>query len=173
MGKEYIKEIYKSGEYLYDNYGVKVVMMENYNMDLSHMLVSGCDIWLNTPERYREASGTSGMKAALNGVLNFSIQDGWWLEGYHKNSMAGWAIGPDDSNPNDPGVSNDWDIDSKAIYEILENEIIPTYLNHEDWLFRSKNAIALTAFFNTNRMMKEYAKKAYNLRKQKPWQFVK
>ncbi len=173
MGKEYIKEIYKSGEYLYDNYGVKVVMMENYNMDLSHMLVSGCDIWLNTPERYREASGTSGMKAALNGVLNFSIQDGWWLEGYHKNSMAGWAIGPDDSNLNDPGVSNDWDIDSKAIYEILENEIIPTYLNHEEWLFRSKNAIALTAFFNTNRMMKEYAKKAYNLRKQKPWQFVK
>jgi starch phosphorylase len=113
------------------------------------------------------------MKAALNGVLNFSIQDGWWLEGYHKNSMAGWAIGPDDSNPNDPGVSNDWDIDSKAIYEILENEIIPTYLNHEEWLFRSKNAIALTAFFNTNRMMKEYAKKAYNLRRQKPWQFVK
>ncbi len=173
MGKDYIKEIYKSGEYLYDNYGVKVVMMENYNMDLSHMLVSGCDIWLNTPERYREASGTSGMKAALNGVLNFSVQDGWWLEGYHKNPMAGWAIGPDDSKPNDPGVSNDWDIDSKAIYEILENEIIPTYLNHEDWLFRSKNAIALTAFFNTNRMMKEYAKKAYNLRKQKPWQFVK
>jgi len=173
MGKEYIKEIYKSGEYLYDNYGVKVVMMENYNMDLSHMLVSGCDIWLNTPERYREASGTSGMKAALNGVLNFSVQDGWWLEGYHRNPMAGWAIGPDDSNPEDPGVSNDWDIDSKAIYEILENEIIPTYLNHEEWLFRSKNAIALAAFFNTNRMMKDYAKKAYNLRKQKPWQFVK
>jgi starch phosphorylase len=173
MGKEYIKEIYNSGEYLYDNYGVKVVMMENYNMDLSHMLVSGCDIWLNTPERYREASGTSGMKAALNGVLNFSVQDGWWLEGYHRNPMAGWAIGPDDSNPEDPGVSNDWDIDSKAIYEILENEIIPTYLNHEEWLFRSKNAIALAAFFNTNRMMKEYAKKAYNLRKQKPWQFVK
>ncbi|MHA1233675.1 MAG: alpha-glucan family phosphorylase [Promethearchaeota archaeon] len=172
-GKDYIKEIYKSGEYLYDNYGVKVVMMENYNMDLSHMLVSGCDIWLNTPERYREASGTSGMKAALNGVLNFSVQDGWWLEGYKKNPMAGWAIGPDDSNPDDPGVSNDWDIDSKAIYDILENEIIPTYLNHEEWLFRSKNAIALTAFFNTNRMMKEYAKKAYNLRRQKPWQFVK
>jgi len=161
MGKDYIKEIYKFGEYLYDNYGVKVVMMENYNMDLAHMLVSGCDIWLNTPERYREASGT------------FSVQDGWWLEGYRKNPMAGWAIGPDDSNPNDLGISNDWDIDSKAIYEILENEIIPTYLNHEDWLFRSKNAIALTAFFNTNRMMKEYAKKAYNLRRQKPWQFVK
>jgi len=173
MGKDYIKEIYKAGEYLYDNYGVKVVMMENYNMDLSHMLVSGCDIWLNTPERYREASGTSGMKAALNGVLNFSTQDGWWLEGYRRNPMAGWAIGPDDSNPNDPGVSNDWDIDSKAIYEILENEIIPTYLNHEEWLFRSKNAIALAAFFNTHRMCMEYAEKAYLLKKQKPWNFVR
>ena len=173
MGKDYIKEIYKAGDYLYDNYGVKVVMMENYNMDLSHMMVSGCDIWLNTPERYGEASGTSGMKAALNGVLNFSVQDGWWLEGYSMNHMAGWAIGPNDSNPSDPGVSNDWDIDSKAIYEILENEIIPTYLNHEDWLFRSKNAIALAAFFNTHRMCLEYAERAYRLKRQKPWQFVK
>ena len=172
MGKDYIKEIYKAGEYLNDNYGVKVVMMENYNMDLAHMMVSGCDIWLNTPNRYREASGTSGMKASLNGVLNFSVLDGWWLEGYRMNNMAGWAIGPNDSDPNDPGVSNDWDIDSKAIYEILENEIIPTYLNHEDWLFRSKNAIALAAFFNTNRMMKDYAKKAYKLQKQNPWKFI-
>jgi len=173
MGKDFIKEIYNSGEYLYDNYGVKVVMMENYNMDLSHMMVSGCDIWLNTPERYGEASGTSGMKAALNGVLNFSVQDGWWLEGYRRNNMAGWAIGPDDSNPNDPGVSNDWDIDSKAIYEILENEIIPTYLNHEEWLFKSKNAISLAAYFNTHRMALEYAERAYRLKRQKPWQYVK
>ena len=105
-------------EYLQEKYGVKVVLMENYNMDLAHMLVSGCDIWLNTPERYREASGTSGMKAALNGVLNLSVQDGWWLEGYRMNSMAGWAIGPDDSNPNDQGVSNDWKIDSEALYTI-------------------------------------------------------
>ncbi|MHA1498844.1 MAG: alpha-glucan family phosphorylase [Promethearchaeota archaeon] len=134
MGKDYIKKIYESGEYLYDNYGVKVVLIENYNMDLAHMLVSGVDVWLNTPERYREASGTSGMKAALNGILNCSVLDGWWLEGYKRNPMAGWAIGPDDSNPNDPGVSNDWDIDSNAFYEILENEIISTYMNHDEWL---------------------------------------
>jgi starch phosphorylase len=171
MGKKYIKKIYEAGEYLYNNYGVKVVLMENYNMDLSHMLVSGVDIWLNTPERYREASGTSGMKAALNGVLNLSVQDGWWLEGYKMNSAAGWAIGPDDSNPNDPGVSNNWDFDSKAIYEILENEIIPTYMNHDEWLFKSKNAISLAAFFNTHRMVEEYAEKAYKLKKQKPWKF--
>ncbi|KON28849.1 hypothetical protein AC481_00340 [miscellaneous Crenarchaeota group archaeon SMTZ-80] len=171
MGKEYIKKIYEAGEYLYSNYGVKVVLMENYNMDLAHMLVSGVDIWLNTPERYREASGTSGMKAALNGVLNLSVQDGWWLEGYKMNPDSGWAIGPDDSNPNDPGVSNGWDIDANAIYEILENEIIPTYMNHDEWLFKSKNAIALAAFFNSHRMVEEYAEKAYKLKRQKPWKY--
>jgi len=172
MGKDYIKQIHESAEYLYDNFGVKVVMMENYNMDLSHMLVSGVDIWLNTPERYREASGTSGMKAALNGVLNFSVQDGWWLEGFRMNPMAGWAIGPNDADPKDPGISNDWDIDANAIYEILENEIIPTYMNHDEWLFRSKNAISLASYFNTHRMIEEYAEKAYKLKKQKPWKFM-
>ncbi|MFX1477900.1 MAG: alpha-glucan family phosphorylase [Promethearchaeota archaeon] len=172
-GKDYIKKIHESGEYLFDNYGVKVVIMENYNMDLAHMLVSGVDIWLNTPERYREASGTSGMKAALNGVPNLSTQDGWWLEGYKRNPLAGWAIGPNDSNPEDPGVSNDWDIDSNALYELLENEIIPNYMNHEQWIFRQKNAISLAAYFNTRRMCMEYAEKAYNLKRQKPWKFVK
>ena len=173
MGKDYIKKIYESGEYLYDNYGVKVVLMENYNMDLAHMLISGVDVWLNTPERYREASGTSGMKAALNGVLNCSVLDGWWLEGYKMNPMAGWAIGPNDSNPDDPGVSNDWKIDSNAFYEILEKEIIPNYMNHDEWLFRSKNAISLASFFNTHRMVEEYAQKGWLLQKQKPWKFIK
>lgn len=172
MGKDFIKKIYESGEYLYDNYGVKVVLIENYNMDMAHMLVSGVDVWLNTPERYREASGTSGMKAALNGILNCSVLDGWWLEGYKMNPMAGWAIGPDDSNPSDPGVSNDWDIDSNAFYEILENEIIPTYMNHDEWLHRAKHAISLAAFFNTHRMVEEYAAKAYRLKRQKPWKFA-
>lgn len=171
LGKDYIKKIHESGEYLYDNYGVKVVMMENYNMDLSHMLASGVDVWLNTPNRYREASGTSGMKAALNGVLNLSVQDGWWLEGYKMNRLAGWAIGPDDSNPDDPGVSNDWDIDSNAIYEILENKIIPTYMNHDEWLYMMQCAISLAAYFNTHRMIEEYAEKAYKLKRQNRWKF--
>ncbi|MHA1467175.1 MAG: alpha-glucan family phosphorylase, partial [Promethearchaeota archaeon] len=172
MGKDYIKKIFESGEYLYDNYGVKIVLMENYNMGLSHMLVSGVDVWLNTPNRYREASGTSGIKAALNGVLNFSVQDGWWLEGYKMNPLAGWAIGPDDSNPNDPGVSNNWDIDANAIYETIENEIIPTYMDHDEWIFKQKNAISLAAYFNTHRMVEEYAEKAYKLKRQKPWKFI-
>ncbi len=169
MGKDYIKKIHEAGEYLYNNYGVKVVMIENYNMDLSHMLVSGVDVWLNTPNRYREASGTSGMKASLNGVPNFSVQDGWWLEAYKKNPLSGWAIGPNDSNPDDPGVSNNWKIDANAIYEILENEIIPTYMNHDEWIFRQKNAISLVAYFNTHRMIEQYAERAYQLKRQNPW----
>ena len=169
-GKDYIKSIFESGIYLLENYGVKVVLMENYNMDLAHMLVSGVDVWLNTPDRYREASGTSGMKAALNGVLNFSVQDGWWLEGYKMNPLAGWAIGPDDSDPK--AIENNWDVDSNYIYEILENEIIPTYMDHDEWIFRQKNAISLAAYFNTHRMVKEYAEKAYKLKKQKLWKYV-
>ena len=172
MGKDYIKKIHESADYLYDNYDVKMVMMENYNMDLSHMLVSGCDIWLNTPNRYREASGTSGMKASLNGVLNLSVQDGWWLEGYKMNRLAGWAIGPDDSNPDDPGVSNSWDIDSNALYEILEKKVIPTYMDHDQWVFMQKNAISLAAYFNTHRMIEEYAEKAYKLKRQNPWEYI-
>lgn len=171
-GKDYIKKIFESGQYLYDNYGVKVVLMENYNMDLAHMLVSGVDIWLNTPIRYREASGTSGMKAALNGVLNLSVQDGWWLEGYKMNPNAGWAIGPDDSDPDDPRVQNNWELDAKMLYDILEKEVIPTYMNHDEWLFKSKNAISLAAFFNTHRMVSEYAEKAYLLEKQPLWKFA-
>ncbi len=171
-GKDYIKKIYEAGEYLYDNYGVKVALMENYNMDLAHMLVSGCDIWLNCPERYREASGTSGMKAALNGVLNFSVLDGWWIEGYRKQPDAGWAIGKFPEEYEQSENLNDWERDANEIYSILENQIIPTYMNHDEWLYKCKNAISLAAYFNTHRMVKEYAQKAYNLKKQKPWKFL-
>ena len=89
------------------------------------------------------------------------------------NPMAGWAIGPDDSNPNDPGVSNDIKLDSNAFYDILEKEIIPTYMNHDEWLFRAKNAISLASFFNSDRMVEQYAEKAYKLKKQRPWKFEK
>jgi len=170
-GKDYIKKIFEAGEYLYDNYGVKVVLMENYNMDLAHMLVSGVDMWLNCPERYREASGTSGMKAALNGVLNFSVLDGWWIEGFRKQPDAGWAIGKFPEDYGGDEKLNDWERDANEIYEILENEIIPTYMNHDEWLYKCKNAISLAAYFNTHRMVNEYAEKAYNLKKQKPWKY--
>jgi starch phosphorylase len=135
------------------------------------MLISGVDIWLNTPERFREASGTSGMKAALNGVLNLSVQDGWWLEGYKMNRLAGWPIGPDDSNPNDPKISNDWNVDADALYNVLQNEIINCYMDHDEWVFKQKNAIALAAYFNTHRMIEEYADRAYKLKKQPLWKY--
>ncbi|TFF97728.1 MAG: alpha-glucan family phosphorylase [Promethearchaeota archaeon] len=170
-GKEYIKKIFEAGEYLYDNYGVKVVLMENYNIDLAHMLVSGVDVWLNYPERYREASGTSGMKAALNGVLNFSVLDGWWIEGYKMKKESGWAIGKFPEEYKEGENINDWERDANEIYDILEDEIIPTYMNHDEWLFKCKNAIALASYFNTHRMIEEYAKRAYNLKKQKPWKY--
>lgn len=171
IGKDLIKRIFEAGEYLYDNYGVKVVLMENYNMDLSHMLVSGVDIWLNTPNRYEEASGTSGMKACLNGVLNLSVLDGWWLEGYKMNPLAGWAIGPDDSDPK--ASENNWDIDSNYLYEIIENEVTTLWLNHDEWVFRQKNAISLAAYFNTHRMVEEYARKSYKLQRQPIWKYVR
>jgi len=171
-GKDYIKKIFEAGKYLYDNYGVKVVLMENYNMDLAHMLVSGVDVWLNTPERYREASGTSGMKAALNGVLNLSVLDGWWIEGFAKNTTAGWGIGKMPGEYKDDEKLNDWERDANEIYEIFEQELIPTYMNHDEWLFKCKNAIALAAYFNTHRMVEEYAEKAYKLKRQKPWKYV-
>ncbi|MBY9007802.1 MAG: alpha-glucan family phosphorylase [Candidatus Lokiarchaeota archaeon] len=172
-GKKYIKQIFEASEYLYDNYGVKVVLMENYNMDLAHMLVSGVDIWLNHPERYREASGTSGMKASLNGVLNLSVLDGWWIEGYRMNKLAGWAVGKFPEEYTKDEKLNDWKRDALDIYDILENEVIPTYMNHDEWLFKCKNAIALAAFFNTHRMIEEYAEKAYRLKRQMPWKFIK
>ena len=171
-GKNYIKKIFEAGEYLYDNYEVKVVVMENYNMDLAHMLVSGVDIWMNYPERYREASGTSGMKASLNGVLNLSVLDGWWLEAYHMNKTAGWAVGKFPEEYTKDEKLNDWKRDALDIYDILENEVIPTYMNHDEWLFKCKNAIALAAYFNTHRMVEEYAEKAYKLKRQRPWHFV-
>jgi starch phosphorylase len=171
-GKEYIKKIYEAGKYLFDNYGVKVVLMENYNIDLAHMLVSGVDLWLNYPERYREASGTSGMKAALNGVLNFSVLDGWWIEGYRMKPESGFAIGKFPEEYGEDEDINSWEKDSDYIYDILKNEIIPSYMNHDEWLFKCKNAISLAAYFNTHRMVSEYAQKGYSLVKQKPWKYT-
>ena len=104
---------------------VKIIFLENYNMWLGHLITSGVDIWLNTPLRPNEASGTSGMKAALIGVPNLSILDGWWVEGC-KHRENGWAIGSPDAC--------DDKSDSESLYQILENEVIPTfYKNNEKW----------------------------------------
>jgi len=141
----------------------KIIFLENYDMALAKRLISGVDIWLNTPTRPLEASGTSGQKAEMNGVLNFSILDGWWLEGYVKG--AGWAITEKNTYQN-----NDYQdqLDAVTIYSMLENEIIPLYFNRKDkvyspeWVMYIKNSIAKIApRFTTKRMLDDYINQFY------------
>jgi glycogen phosphorylase len=120
-------------------------------------------VWLNTPRRPYEASGTSGMKAAVNGVLNCSILDGWWVEGYSPD--VGWAIGHGETYP-DVGFQDH--VESQALYDILEKQIIPLFYNRtmdnlpREWIARMKNCISkLTPAFNTNRMVRDYTQKFY------------
>ncbi len=139
---------------------IHVCYLENYSPLLARQLVRGSDLWLNTPTRPLEASGTSGMKAAMNGVLNFSVLDGWWIEGYQMDSEAGFSIGPNDESLH-PQNDDKQDIDD--MYNKLENEIIPLYYNNKkDWILRMKHAITLGAYFNTHRCIKEYKEKAWN-----------
>jgi starch phosphorylase len=168
QAKSFIKNINDFGDYLWNSYKVRVVFLSNYDMDLAKLMVSGVDIWLNNPKRYREASGTSGMKAALNGVLNFSVLDGWWIEGYERDPMAGWAIGPGTDDPD--AINKDDDVDAEDFYTKLQDEIIPIYRkNPEEWRERMKHAIKLVSYFNTHRMIEEYASKAYKLVRQPIW----
>jgi glycogen phosphorylase len=140
---------------------LKIDYLENYSPMIARFLVSGCDVWLNTPRRPLEASGTSGMKAALNGGINFSILDGWWIEGFERVPKSGFSIGPleDSVTP-----SNDDTSDAADLYKKLEQEIIPLYYdNHAEWLQRMKYAITLGAYFNTHRAIKEYQEKAWKV----------
>jgi starch phosphorylase len=132
-------------------------------MNVARYLVQGVDVWLNTPRRPMEASGTSGMKAGLNGTLNLSILDGWWREAY--NGRNGWAIG-EDKEPGAPEVQDPADADS--LYSTLENEIIPVYYERDpngvprEWVERVKESIrTVTPQFSTRRMLKEYVKRLY------------
>ncbi|HWE04851.1 MAG TPA: alpha-glucan family phosphorylase [Tepidisphaeraceae bacterium] len=141
----------------------KVVFLENYDMNVARYLVQGVDVWLNTPRRPYEASGTSGMKAAANGVLNCSILDGWWVEGYAPD--LGWAIGRGESY-NDTGYQDH--IEGQALYDILEKQIIPLFYARgventpHEWIARMKNCMRkLAPVFSTNRMVRDYAEKFY------------
>ena len=141
----------------------KVIFLENYDMRLAKRLVCGVDIWLNTPTRPLEASGTSGEKAQMNGVLNFSVLDGWWLEGYVKG--AGWALTEKRTYEND--VHQD-QLDAATIYSMLENEIIPLYYAKNtkgyspEWIQVIKNSIAqITPRFTTKRMIDDYISRFY------------
>ena len=141
----------------------KVFLLENYNLELSRYLVSGVDVWLNTPRRPMEASGTSGEKASVNGVINFSVLDGWWLEGY--NQKNGWAIG---SNKDYDSYEMQDSEDSQSLYNILENKIIPIYYEKDEngiskkWLDIMKNSIISTGGnYSTSRMLVDYCEKLY------------
>ncbi len=153
-GKMLIQQIYAVKEMLKDK--IKICFLENYNMDLALKLVSGVDVWLNTPLRPLEASGTSGMKATHNGVPNFSVLDGWWIEG-HIEGYTGWAIGPAHDVPADPAR------DADDLYYKLENQIIPIFYNDKRlWIRIMQNAIGKNAYyFNSHRMMRRYVTEAY------------
>ncbi|NIR47342.1 alpha-glucan family phosphorylase [candidate division KSB1 bacterium] len=141
---------------------VDIAYLENYDMNLGAMITAGVDVWLNNPQRPREASGTSGMKAAHNGVLNFSVLDGWWIEGCLE-AVTGWAIGPEPNKVNLADYDERQDIED--LYQKLETVLIPLYYkDRSGWIRMMKNAIAINAtYFNTHRMIMEYALKAYHV----------
>jgi glycogen phosphorylase len=161
-GKELIKKVIQiAKEINSENSKVKIIFVPNYDMSIARKLVSGCDIWLNTPQRPLEASGTSGMKAALNGVPQASTLDGWWIEGCIENT-TGWSLGP---HPQDPGFKQDSDMNDEArdLYNKLEFNIIPTFYGNKDkWADIMKHCIAINAsFFNSYRMAQQYIANAY------------
>lgn len=157
-GKQLIQRIHQQIGALRNQ--IKIVYLENYNMELAYRLIPGVDVWLNNPMRPLEASGTSGMKAALNGVPNFSVLDGWWIEG-HIEGVTGWSIGP---APTEISAANDSSQeDADDLYHKLETILIPTYYNDRpQWIHIMKNAIGKNAYyFNTHVMMRRYVTEAY------------
>jgi len=156
-GKEVIKRIIEARDKLKGQ--VRIAYLENYDMELGKLITAGVDVWLNTPEVPREASGTSGMKAALNGVPSFSVLDGWWIEG-HIEGITGWAIG---QNHSVMGEVSDRDRDAASLYDKLEKTIMPMfYGNREGFIEMMRHSIGLNgSFFNTQRMMQQYVVNAY------------
>lgn len=158
-GKKLIRDVFRVIENLRGH--IKVAFVQNYDMYLGHLMTSGVDLWLNTPMRPLEASGTSGMKAAANGIPNLSVLDGWWVEGCLEG-VTGWGIGP---MPNPPLNSSDDDEDAKDLLRKLEHQVLPCYYkNRDQWIQIMKNSIAFNApVFNSTRMVYQYITHAYFL----------
>jgi len=155
---KYIFDISKRPEFI-----GRILFIQNYDMNLAKMLVQGCDVWMNTPTRPLEASGTSGEKGVMNGTLHFSVLDGWWVEGYRKD--AGWSLPLEKTFDNDELQD---ELDAESIYGIFENEIIPAYYYRNDknipilWVDFIKNTFAeVVPHFTTRRMMKDYLNRYY------------
>ena len=160
-GQELIKTIHEIS--LMPQFKGKIFLLENYNIGSSRYIVSGVDVWLNNPRRPMEASGTSGEKASVNGVVNFSVLDGWWAEGY--DGTNGWAIGTENDYENEEEQDK---ADSNSIYHILENQIIPAYYNQDrngisrDWIKLMKNSIRTTGGqYSMARQVVDYVDKFY------------
>jgi len=160
-GKLVIQQVYRMLKRA--EFAGRMVFLEDYDINLARYLVQGVDVWMNNPRRPLEASGTSGMKAALNGVLNFSVLDGWWQEGF--NGDNGWAIGDETeyASPDEQDAR-----DAASLYETLENHIIPLYYENglneisPGWVRKMKESIAtLAPFFSTRRMVKQYVEEMY------------
>ncbi|MGD0941784.1 MAG: alpha-glucan family phosphorylase [Terracidiphilus sp.] len=150
-GKALIQQVVEEAAKLSNN-GLRIVYLENYDWNLGAMLTAGVDVWVNTPRRPYEASGTSGMKAALNGVPSLSILDGWWIEGCIEG-FTGWAI---EDGANDAEEAN-------SLYHKLETAVVPLFLDApERWACLMRNTLAFNgSYFNTNRMVRQYARNAY------------
>ncbi len=154
-GKDMIRRIVQAAKQLQRD--VTILYLDNYDLRLAQLMTAGVDLWLNTPQRPLEASGTSGMKAAHNGVPSLSVLDGWWLEG-HIEGVTGWSIG---SRTMSPGT--DQQEDARELYQKLRWTIVPLYYQSRDrWIDVMRQTIAFNAsFFNTHRMVQQYAANAY------------
>jgi glycogen phosphorylase len=160
-GKHHLQRIYKRA--LDPKFGGRVAFVDDYDLHVAHFLVQGCDVWLNNPRKPLEASGTSGMKAAMNGTPHMSIGDGWWAEGF--NGDNGWLI-EGHADPNDHGAQ-DW-ADAQAMYDLIEQQLVPMFYDRDDsgiprrWLQVVKQSIrTVLPRFSTRRMVKEYVETMY------------
>ncbi|MGI8589132.1 MAG: alpha-glucan family phosphorylase [Chloroflexia bacterium] len=160
-GKQFIQQVYLLSQE--PGFNGKILFIEDYDMNVARYMVHGADVWMNTPRRPYEASGTSGEKAALNGMLNLSILDGWWAEGY--NGKNGWAVGegPEYANQDE----QDWH-DAQSLYTLLEGSVVPLFYDRDGagvplgWIEMMKEAIiSLAPVFSTRRMLKDYTEEFY------------
>lgn len=162
LGQRFIQEVYQACQN--PNFGGRIAFLENYDMHIAKFLIQGVDVWLNNPRPPMEASGTSGQKAAVNGIPNLSVLDGWWKEGY--DGINGWALPP---APENADTATQDAHDANALFDLLEQQVIPTYFSRDDhgiphgWVSTVKQAIRSNApRFSTKRMVKEYVELFYD-----------
>jgi glycogen phosphorylase len=160
-GKHHLQTVHRHA--LDPKFAGRIAFVDDYDLHVAHLLVQGCDVWLNNPRKPLEASGTSGMKASMNGVLHMSIGDGWWAEGY--TGTNGWLIAGDQVAPENGDVDA---ADAESLYQLLEREVVPAFYDRDArgiprrWLTLVKQAIStITPRFSARRMFKEYVEKAY------------